>query len=113
IPGQIALAAIIYGRRNPPGYVSELTFDTFLGKFNDPRQWQVDESESVPTTYFADQLEQLKIKHFERFSIGLDAGKITDYMDEWELVIREARAALVPNNAPDPDLAAVVLTDIV
>ncbi|WP_433679950.1 FtsK/SpoIIIE domain-containing protein [Nocardia sp. CA-119907] len=113
IPGQIALAAIIHGRRNPPDYASDLTFDTFLGKFNDPRQWQADESESVSTTHFADQLEQLKLKHFERLSAGLDAGKISDYVDEWERVIREARAALVPNNAPDADLRAVVLTDVV
>ncbi|MFD5180090.1 FtsK/SpoIIIE domain-containing protein [Nocardia sp. NPDC058379] len=113
IPGQIALAAIIHGRRYPPGYVSDLTFDTFLGKFNDPRQWQVNESEAVSTTHFADQLEKLKIEHFKRFSDGLDAGKISDYMDEWERVIREARAALVPNNAPDADLSAVVLTDVI
>ncbi|MFC9664284.1 FtsK/SpoIIIE domain-containing protein [Nocardia sp. NPDC127606] len=113
IPGQIALAAIIHGWRNPPGDDSDLTFDTFLGKFSDPRQWQTDESEPVSTTHFANQLEQLKLKHFKRFSTGLDAGKITDYMDEWELVIREARAGLVPNNAPDADLSAVVLTDVV
>lgn len=113
IPGQIALAALIDSWRNPPGHTSDLTFDTFLEKFNDPRQWQVDEPASVPEPHFAGQLERLKRKHFERLSEGLDAGNISDYVREWESILREARTAVVPNNAPDEDLAAVVLTDVV
>jgi hypothetical protein len=113
IPGQIALAALIHGWRNPPGHASNLTFDTFLEKFNDPRQWQVDEPVPVPASHFAGQLERLKLEHFERFSDGLDAGKINDYVREWEGVLREARTTLVPDNAPNADLEAVVLTDVV
>ncbi|WP_435590799.1 FtsK/SpoIIIE domain-containing protein [Nocardia sp. bgisy118] len=113
IPGQIALAALIHGRRYPPGYASDMTFDTFLGKFNDPRLWQAGEPVPVPATHFAGQLERLKLEHFERFFDGLDAGKISDYVREWERVLREARTTLVPNNAPDADLEAVVLTDVV
>ncbi|MFI6207496.1 FtsK/SpoIIIE domain-containing protein [Streptomyces sp. NPDC051041] len=113
IPGQIALAALIHGWRNPPGHASNLTFDTFLEKFNDPRQWQVDEPVPVPASHFAGQLERLKLEHFERFSDGLDAGKINDYVREWEGILREARTTLVPDNAPNADLEAVVLTDVV
>ncbi|WP_367124619.1 FtsK/SpoIIIE domain-containing protein [Streptomyces phytohabitans] len=113
IPGQIALAALIHGWRNPPGHASNLTFDTFLEKFNDPRQWQVDEPVPVPASQFAGQLERLKLEHFERFSDGLDAGKINDYVREWEGILHEARTTLVPDNAPNADLEAVVLTDIV
>ncbi|MET7408772.1 FtsK/SpoIIIE domain-containing protein [Streptomyces parvulus] len=113
IPGQIALAALIHGWRNPPGHASNLTFDTFLEKFNDPRQWQVDEPAPVPASQFAGQLERLKLEHFERFSDGLDAGKINDYVREWEGILHEARTTLVPDNAPNADLEAVVLTDIV
>ncbi|MGW2490476.1 FtsK/SpoIIIE domain-containing protein [Streptomyces sp. NPDC001606] len=113
IPGQIALAGLIHGWRNPPGHASNLTFDTFLEKFNDPRQWQVDEPVPVPASHFAGQLERLKLEHFERFSDGLDAGKINDYVREWEGILREARTTLVPDNAPNPDLEAVVLTDVV
>ncbi|MET9389567.1 FtsK/SpoIIIE domain-containing protein [Streptomyces sp. NPDC006624] len=113
IPGQIALAALIDSWRNPPGHASNLTFDTFLEKFNDPRQWQVDEPAPVPEPHFAGQLECLKRKHFKQFSEGLDAGSINDYVSEWEAILREARTTLIPNNAPDADLEAVVLTDVV
>ncbi|MFJ2958598.1 FtsK/SpoIIIE domain-containing protein [Streptomyces sp. NPDC087270] len=113
IPGQIALAALIDTWRNPPGHTSDLTFDTFLERFNDPRQWQVDDPAPVPEPHFAGQLERLKRKHFERLAEGLDAGNINDYVREWEGILREARITLVPNNAPDEDLKAVVLTDVV
>ncbi|MFD8707579.1 FtsK/SpoIIIE domain-containing protein [Kitasatospora sp. NPDC059648] len=113
IPGQIALAALIHGWRNVPGQASNLTFDTFLAKFNDPRQWQVDEPAPVPASHFAGQLERLKVEHFERFSGGLDAAIINDYVREWEGVLREARTTLVPDNAPNADLEAVVLTDVI
>lgn len=113
IPGQIALAALIHGWRNLPGYASNLTFDTFLEKFNDPRLWQVNEPVPIPALRFAGQLERLKLEHFERFFDGLDAGNINDYVREWESIIREARTNLVPDNAPNADLEAVVLTDVV
>ncbi|MEU3061942.1 FtsK/SpoIIIE domain-containing protein [Streptomyces subrutilus] len=113
IPGQIGLAALIHGWRTPPGHASNLTFDNFLEKFNDPRQWQVDEPVPVPTSHFAGQLERLKLEHFERFSDGLDAGSINDYVREWEGLLREARTTLVPDNAPNADLEAVVLTDVI
>ncbi|MFI1064624.1 FtsK/SpoIIIE domain-containing protein [Streptomyces spororaveus] len=113
IPGQIALAALIHGWRTPPGHSSNLTFDTFLDKFNDPRHWQVDEPVPFPASYFAGQLESLKLEHFERFSDGLDAGNINDYVRAWEGILREARTALVPDNAPNADLEAVVLTDVI
>ncbi|MFD3923218.1 FtsK/SpoIIIE domain-containing protein [Streptomyces sp. NPDC058595] len=112
IPGQIALAALIDSWQNPPVHASNLTFDTFLEKFNDPRQWQVDESVPVPESHFAGRLERLKRKHFERFSEGLDAANINDYVREWQGILREARATLVPDNAPNTDLQAVVLADV-
>ncbi|MEB8343919.1 FtsK/SpoIIIE domain-containing protein [Streptomyces endophyticus] len=113
IPGQIALAALIHGWRTPPGHATNLTFDTFLQKFSDPRQWQADEPGPIPASHFAGRLERLKLDHFERFSDGLDAGNINDYVREWEGELREARTALVPDNAPNADLEAVVLTDVV
>ncbi|GAB2793405.1 FtsK/SpoIIIE domain-containing protein [Streptomyces daliensis] len=113
IPGQITLAALIHGWRTPPGHTTDLSFDTFLEKFNDPRQWQADEPLPIPESHFAGQLERLKLEHFERFSDGLDAGNINDYVREWESGLREARATLVPDNAPNTDLEAVVLTDVI
>ncbi|WP_432125513.1 FtsK/SpoIIIE domain-containing protein [Streptomyces sp. bgisy082] len=113
IPGQIALAALIISQHRPPAHASSLTFDTFLEKFNDPRQWQNDEPAPIPETHFAGQLDRLKRKHFERFSKGLDATNIGEYVREWEEVLREARTTLVPDNAPDADLEAVVLADVV
>ncbi|MFC9482786.1 FtsK/SpoIIIE domain-containing protein [Streptomyces griseus] len=113
IPGQIALAALISNCQNPPVHVGNLTFDTFLEKFNDPRQWQIDEPAPAPDTHFAGRLDRLKRKHFERFSQGLDATNIGEYVREWEDILREARTTLVPDNAPDADLEAVVLADVV
>ncbi|MFI5824134.1 FtsK/SpoIIIE domain-containing protein [Streptomyces rishiriensis] len=113
IPGQIALAALIHGWRTAPGHSNDLTFDTFLEKCNDPRQWRVDVLVPVPESHFAGQLERLKRAHFERFSEGLDAENIDDYVREWEGILREARTTLVPENAPNADLEAVVLTDVV
>ncbi|MEU9363521.1 FtsK/SpoIIIE domain-containing protein [Streptomyces avermitilis] len=113
IPGQIALAALIHGWRSTPGHANDLTFDTFLEKCNDPRQWQVDVPVPIPESHFAGRLERLKREHFERFSEGLDAEDIDDYVREWEGILREARTTLVPENAPNADLEAVVLTDVV
>ncbi|MFE2730930.1 FtsK/SpoIIIE domain-containing protein [Streptomyces sp. NPDC059349] len=113
IPGQIALAALIHGWRTTPGHANDLTFDTFLEKCNDPRQWQVNIPAPGPEQHFAGQLERLKRAHFERFSEGLDAENIDDYVRAWEGILREARTTLVPENAPNADLEAVVLTDVV
>jgi hypothetical protein len=113
IPGQIALAALIQGWRNPPGHASNLTFDTFLEQFNDPRRWHTAEPAPTPESHFAAQLERLKLEQFERFADGLDAENINAYVREWEGILREARTTLVPENAPNPDLAAVVLSDVV
>ncbi|MGY0235066.1 FtsK/SpoIIIE domain-containing protein [Longispora urticae] len=113
IPGQIALAALINGWKNLPGHASNLTFDAFLENFNDPRQWQTDEPVPIPESHFAAQLEHIKRDHFDRFSEGLDAENIKDYVREWQGILLEARTNLVPENAPDADLEAVVLTDVV
>ncbi|MFE9430320.1 FtsK/SpoIIIE domain-containing protein [Streptomyces sp. NPDC006640] len=113
IPGQIAVAALIHGWRITPDHAKELTFDNFLEKCNDPRQWQAKLPEPAPESRFAGQLERLRRVHFERFSEGLDAANIDDYVHEWEGILREARAILVPENAPNTDLEAVVLTDVV
>ncbi|MEV0545028.1 FtsK/SpoIIIE domain-containing protein [Nocardia salmonicida] len=113
IPGQVALAALVHGWQNLPSQDRHSTFDTYLGQFNDPRLWRVGEQVPVPTTYFAGQLARLKQEHFARFTEGLDAGNIKDYVREWEGVLREARATLVPDNAPNTDLEAVVSTDVV
>ncbi|WP_409057763.1 FtsK/SpoIIIE domain-containing protein [Streptomyces sp. SYP-A7185] len=113
IPGQIALAALISSYQPPPAHPSNLTFDTYLEKFNDPRQWQTDEPSPASDEHFAGRLDRLKRKHFERFSQGLDATNIGEYVREWEDILREARTTLVPDNAPDADLEAVVLADVV
>lgn len=113
IPGQIALAALVRGWRTTPGHANSLTFDTLLEKCNDPRQWRVDVPVPVPESHFAGQLERLKREHFELFSEGLDAENINDYVREWEGILREARTTLVPENAPNADLEAVVLSDVV
>ncbi|MEV4207812.1 FtsK/SpoIIIE domain-containing protein [Nocardia salmonicida] len=113
IPGQIALAALIYGKRYAPGYVSNLTFDAFLGTFNDPRLWPTSEAVPDPTTPYAEQLEQLRREHFARLTEGLDAEKIGEYVREWERVLHDARTTLVPTGAPNVDLAKVVLSDVV
>ncbi|MFD0124908.1 FtsK/SpoIIIE domain-containing protein [Streptomyces virginiae] len=113
IPGQIALAALIDSQQPLADRPSNLTFDTFLEKFNDPRQWQTDEPATAPETHFAGRLDRLKRKHFERFSEGLDATNIGEYVREWEDILREARTTLVPDNAPDADLEAVMLADVV
>ncbi|WP_157555616.1 FtsK/SpoIIIE domain-containing protein [Herbidospora yilanensis] len=113
IPGQIALAALIHGRRPFPGYASDLTFDTFLQRLIEPRHWEIDWPGLEPTSDFASQLQSLKREHFGRMSGGLDAENINEYVRGWEGILRAARTALVPNNAPDTDLEAVVLTDVV
>ncbi|MDT0326948.1 FtsK/SpoIIIE domain-containing protein [Nocardiopsis lambiniae] len=112
-PGQIALAALIHGWRPHPGYARNLTFDKFLENFNDPRKWQDGEAFPVSESHFSSQLENLKLEHFKRFRDGLDAEKINHYVREWEGVLSEARTTLVPNNAPNADLEAVVLSDVI
>lgn len=111
IAGQIAFAALIHGRRTSPGQAVDQTFDTFLDGFHDPHRWELDAP--IPGTHFAGALERLKREHFERFADGLDAELINDYVLAWEGVMREARTTLVPQNAPNVDLDAVVLSDVV
>ncbi|TLW91687.1 DNA translocase FtsK [Saccharomonospora piscinae] len=111
IPGQIALAAIVQGKRTAPGYQSGVTLDRFVDEFIDPQQWY--DNTGVPTTEFARRLHNLREGHFGVLAAGLDAVQIDEYVEEWNEVIREARVELVPENAPNADLEAVVLTDMV
>ncbi|MCK6210078.1 DUF87 domain-containing protein [Georgenia sp. EYE_87] len=111
IPGQIAFAALILGYRTIPGQVFDLTFDSFLDNFNDPQHWDVDAP--IPRSHYASEMEKLKREHFLRLTDGLDSERLDDYVSDWEGIIREARSVLVPQNAPDRDLDAVVLSDVV
>ncbi|MFF3063518.1 FtsK/SpoIIIE domain-containing protein [Oerskovia sp. NPDC057915] len=111
-PGQIAVAALLCGFEISPGEVHEGSFDGFLERFSDPRDWQRRGLEQ-PSGRFGAELFNLRRKHFEGFTEGVDAELIGAYLDEWEQVVGRARASLVPANAPDPDLADVVLSDVV
>ncbi|NDO90128.1 FtsK/SpoIIIE domain-containing protein [Cellulosimicrobium composti] len=111
-PGQIAVAALLCGFETSPGEVHEGSFDGFLERFSDPRDWQRRGAEQ-PNGQFGAELFTLRRKHFERFTEGVDAELIRAYLDEWEQIVNRARASLVPANAPDPDLADVVLSDVI
>jgi hypothetical protein len=111
-PGQIAVAALLCGFETSPGEVHEGSFDGFLERFSDPRDWQRS-GVAQPSGQFGAELFDLRRSHFEGFTEGVDAQLIGAYVDEWEQVFGRARASLVPANAPDSDLADVVLSDIV
>lgn len=111
-PGQIAIAALICGFEISPGEIHEGSFDGFLDRFSDPRDWQRKSTER-PSGRFGAELFNLRRTHFERFFDGIDADLIDAYLDEWQHLVGHARAGLVPANSPDRDLADVVLSDIV
>lgn len=111
-PGQIAVAALMCGFEMAPGEAYEGSFDGFLERFSDPRDWRRRSVERSAHA-FGRELFELRHKHFQAFSDGIDASLLSSYVEEWERLISRARASLVPANAPDLDLSDVVLSDVV
>lgn len=111
IPGQVAVAALFRGFETLPGEVHEGSFDAFLDQFGDPRDWQ--RAADSPPGLHAEELFNLRRRHFGNLVDGIDAEVIDSYVDEWAQVMSRARTQLVPSNAPDADLANVVLSDVV
>lgn len=111
-PGLIALAAFICGSEVQPGENVNETFDGFLERWNDPREWVATE-EVQGLTYYAAAARDMRQEHFLRLGAGLSASRLEDYSLAWGELAAEARQELVPANAPSIDLQNFVLSDVV
>jgi hypothetical protein len=112
-PGLTAFAALLNGYEVAPGEDVDCDLDTFFERLNDPRDWNravADPPHSAGA--MSALLAQLRTTHFARWDKGIDTDGLEQYLAEWEPLLNNARQTLVPANAPDPDLAAVVLTDV-
>jgi hypothetical protein len=110
-PGLTAFAALVAGYSVTPGEQFDCDLETFFERLNDPREWvrSVPAGHSGPASA---RLAILRTLHFSSWIAGIDADSLDQYLAEWEPLLNDARQMLVPANAPDPDLAAVVLTDV-
>jgi DNA segregation ATPase FtsK/SpoIIIE, S-DNA-T family len=112
-PGLTAFAALLNGYEVAPGEDVDCDLDTLFERLNDPRDWDRAIADTPqPSGEISNRLTQLRTKHFARWGKGIDADAIEQYLAEWEPLLNDARQTLVPANAPDRDLAAVVLTDV-
>ena len=112
IPGQIAVAALVNGYETAPGEDFEDDFESWLDKFTDPDGWDR-RAPVADLAKVAAALRDLRLSHFRRLSSGLTVAALDGYFREWSEVIDRARTDLIPANAPNNDLAQVVLSDIV
>ncbi len=110
-PGLTAFAALVVGYSVVPGEQFDGDLETFFEGFNDPREWerQIQAPNSGPVS---SRLADLRDDHLRSWVSGIDADSLDQYLAEWEPILNEARQTLVPANAPDEDLASVVLTDV-
>lgn len=113
-PGLTAFAALLNGYDVTPGECFDCDLDTFFERLNDPRDWErpggVAPQLDGPVSA---RLAELRAGHLASWAAGIDADSLDQYLAEWEPLLSDARDALVPANAPDRDLASVVLTDVV
>ncbi|KQY22811.1 hypothetical protein ASD16_09335 [Cellulomonas sp. Root485] len=110
-PGLTAFAALVVGYSVVPGEQFDGDLEAFFEGLNDPREWerQVHATRSGPVS---DRLAELRSTHLGSWNAGIDADSLDQYLAEWEPILNDARQTLVPANAPNEDLAAVVLTDV-
>ncbi|MEU4386241.1 FtsK/SpoIIIE domain-containing protein [Promicromonospora sp. NPDC023805] len=110
--GQIAVAALTNGYETAPGEDSEDDFDSWFDRFTDPDTWDR-QATVLDLGDVSAALRGLRLTHFKRWSNGLTVSALDHYFREWSDVIDRARTDLIPANAPNKDLAQVVLSDIV
>lgn len=111
-PGLVAFAALLNGYEVLPGEQVGCDLDAFFDRLNLPSDWARPATDPGSLGPNAARLDALRRAHFSRWGSGIEADALEQYLAEWEPVLNEARRTLVPANAPDPDLADVVLADV-
>jgi hypothetical protein len=113
-PGVIALGALVASGSPAPGFPVDEDLETFFGRLQDPRSWGDLVSDG---SELGDLPSRMKLLHQAQTSLwysnGISADALEQYVAEWELLLAAARVSLVPSNAPNADLEAVVLTNVV
>ncbi|GEL96330.1 FtsK/SpoIIIE domain-containing protein [Cellulomonas composti] len=110
--GLTAFAALVVGYSVTPGEQFDCDLEAFFEGLNDPREWERTSRASHSGPVSA-RIAELRAAHLGSWSAGINADSLDQYLAEWEPILNGARQTLVPANAPDQDLEAVVLTDVV
>lgn len=112
-PGVIALGALVESGSPVPGWPVEEDLESFFGRLQDPRSWANLRANDV---ILGDIPARMRGLHEAQASVwcreGLASQSLEQYLGEWELLLAEARVSLVPSAAPNADLEAVVLLNV-
>ena len=112
--GLVAFGALLHSDGPAPGVPFAGDLDSLCERFTDPRGWSFlaagapHQLSSLPR-----ELAELRKANLARMRLGLTADALDEYLEAWAALAERARDTLIPSNAPDPELAAVVLADIV
>jgi hypothetical protein len=114
-PGLVAFAGLLSSSdREFVGAMIADNLDAFCERFLDPRSWAEVQGASPrsdgPTSRALTQLRQRSLAVLRG---GLSADALDDYVTEWDALITDARRNLVPHGSPMPELADVVLRDVI
>ena len=112
-PGVIALGALIQGCVPVPGHAVDGDLDAFFVAMQDPRSWSTWAPDDMQMGGIPQAMRVLHKDHLSNWAVvGISADSLDQYVGEWELLLSQARVDLVPANAPDPELEAVVLSNV-
>lgn len=112
-PGLVAFVALLLTNEPIRGIQVGFDLDSFCERFLDPRNWAPLEESTPPVGAVAMAMDATRAEMLDRLSSGLSADALDDYVATWAAHVDEARETLVPSNAPMPQLADVVLSDII
>lgn len=113
-PGLVALAALTLVNEPMVGTAVDVDLDAFCERFLDPRHWD-DAPTSRPqsTGPVIEELLSIRTEMLSRLQDGLSADLLDEYVTTWSVAMEKARRELVPCNAPLPELADAVLSDVI
>lgn len=112
-PGQVAFAALIHIGEPTRGARLPTDLDGFCERLLEPRNWAPLASNSPPRGPAATAIDETRSAMLTQLREGIAADPLDDYVAAWASHVDGARDSLVPSNAPLPELADVVLTDVV
>ena len=112
-PGLIAFAALLHSDAPARGAVDQVDLDAYCERYIDPRNWSAGGDLSASTGTVSDAMRAARVQAVSLLRSGVSADRLDDYVTSWSTLADQARAELVPANAPMPELADVVLTDVI
>jgi S-DNA-T family DNA segregation ATPase FtsK/SpoIIIE len=111
--GLLAFGALLFVDEPEPGLTVDTDLDGFCDRFVDPRSWNWLGMAAHPPGTLPAAMSDARTEFLTRLRVGVSPGVLEEYLESWSQFAERARVTLVPTNAPDPSLAAVVLSDVI